>query len=88
MSLHGLGFSLVYATAIGSAQKWFPANVKVRLAQSYRPRFDPLPSYRLNPLKTKSALSLLRILKSNIVIFVYLRVWWVVWCCPGTGSVP
>jgi len=28
MSLHGLGFSLVYATAIGAAQKWFPPRMK------------------------------------------------------------
>ena len=26
LSLHGLGFSFVYATAIGAAQKWFPAS--------------------------------------------------------------
>ena len=27
--MHGLGFSLVYATAIGAAQNWFPAHMKV-----------------------------------------------------------
>ena len=26
--MHGLGFSFVYATAIGAAQKWFPKNRK------------------------------------------------------------
>ena len=26
LSLHGLGFAFVYATAIGAAQKWFPAS--------------------------------------------------------------
>ena len=26
LSLHGLGFSFVYATVIGAAQKWFPAS--------------------------------------------------------------
>jgi len=28
LSMHGLGFSFVYATAIGAAQKWFPKNRK------------------------------------------------------------
>jgi len=28
LSMHGLGFSLVYATAIGAAQNWFPAHMK------------------------------------------------------------
>ena len=28
LSLHGLGFSFVYATVIGAAQKWFPASRK------------------------------------------------------------
>jgi hypothetical protein len=34
MSFHGLGFSLVYATAIGAAQKWFPASVKVNIKRA------------------------------------------------------
>merc|ERR1719154_1006718 len=28
LSMHGIGFSLVYATAIGAAQNWFPAHMK------------------------------------------------------------
>ena len=28
LSMHGLGFSFVYATAIGAAQKWFPRSKK------------------------------------------------------------
>ena len=28
LALHGLGFSFVYATAIGAAQKWFPKSKK------------------------------------------------------------
>ena len=28
LSLHGIGFSFVYATAVGAAQKWFPKSQK------------------------------------------------------------
>lgn len=28
LSMHGIGFSLVYATAIGAAQNWFPSHMK------------------------------------------------------------
>jgi len=28
LSLHGIGFSFIYATAVGAAQKWFPKSMK------------------------------------------------------------